>query len=64
VADRGGTPPSSLLREFEDALRERGWVSGQNITIEHRAAEGQFSAGAFLPLGFTDGSTLLHWWAK
>jgi len=23
-----------------------------------------FSAGAFLPLGFTDGSTLLRWWKK
>jgi hypothetical protein len=21
-----------------------------------------FTAGALLPLGFTDGSTLLHWW--
>ena len=37
----GGTPPQSLLREFEDALRERGWVSGLNIIIEHRAAEGR-----------------------
>src|SRR6266498_2263431 len=37
----GGTPSPSLLREFEDALRERGWVSGRNITIEHRAAEGR-----------------------
>jgi len=23
-----------------------------------------FTLGAFLPLGFTDGSTLLHWWPK
>lgn len=23
-----------------------------------------FGLGAFLPLGFTDGSTLLHWWGK
>lgn len=37
----GGTPNPSLLREFEDALRERGWVSGRSITIEHRAAEGR-----------------------
>ena len=37
----GGTPTPSLLREFEDALRERGWVAGRNITIEHRAAEGR-----------------------
>ena len=36
----GGPPSQSLLRDFEDALRERGWVSGRNITIEHRAAEG------------------------
>jgi ABC-type uncharacterized transport system substrate-binding protein len=37
----GGTPNPSLIREFEDALRELGWVSGRNITIEHRAAEGR-----------------------
>ena len=37
----GGTLNPSLLREFEDALRARGWVSGWNITIEHRAAEGR-----------------------
>ncbi|MBA3871257.1 MAG: hypothetical protein H0X30_19100 [Anaerolineae bacterium] len=23
-----------------------------------------FTLGAFLPLGFTDGSTILHWWGK
>jgi hypothetical protein len=23
-----------------------------------------FGGGAFLPLGFTDGSTLLRWWRK
>jgi hypothetical protein len=23
-----------------------------------------FTLGAFLPLGFTDGSTLLYWWPK
>jgi hypothetical protein len=23
-----------------------------------------FGLGAFLPLGFTDGSTILHWWGK
>ena len=37
----GGTPSPSTLRDLEDGLRERGWVSGQNITIEHRAAEGR-----------------------
>jgi putative ABC transport system substrate-binding protein len=37
----GGTLNPSLLREFEDALRARSWVSGWNITIEHRAAEGR-----------------------
>jgi putative ABC transport system substrate-binding protein len=36
-----GGRPSPFLREFEDALRERGWVSGRNIAIEHRAAEGR-----------------------
>jgi putative ABC transport system substrate-binding protein len=37
----GGTMFPSLFRDFEDALRERGWVSGQNIGLEHRAAEGR-----------------------
>jgi hypothetical protein len=37
----GGTLTPSLLREFEGALREQGWVSGQNIAIEQRAAEGR-----------------------
>jgi len=37
----GGVPSPSTLRDLEDGLRERGWVSGQNITIEHRAAEGR-----------------------
>jgi hypothetical protein len=37
----GGTPTPSLLREFEDALRDRGGVSGRTTTIEHRAAEGR-----------------------
>jgi hypothetical protein len=23
-----------------------------------------FTLGALLPLGFTDGSTLMHWWGK
>ncbi len=23
-----------------------------------------FTIGSLLPLGFTDGSTLLHWWGK
>ena len=37
----GGALNPSALREFEDALRELGWVSGRNITIEHRAADGR-----------------------
>jgi len=37
----GGTLNPSLLSAFEDALRERGWMSGRNLTIEHRAAEGR-----------------------
>jgi putative ABC transport system substrate-binding protein len=37
----GVPPPPSLLRDFEDALRELGWVSERNIIIEHRVAEGR-----------------------
>lgn len=32
------------------------FVAFENIVV--------FGLGAFLPLGFTDGSTLLHWWGK
>lgn len=32
------------------------FISGINLIV--------FSLGAFLPLGFTDGSTLLEWWPK
>ncbi|HEV8474919.1 MAG TPA: ABC transporter substrate-binding protein [Methylomirabilota bacterium] len=37
----GGAPSPSGMREFEEALRERGWIAGRNIIIEHRAAEGR-----------------------
>jgi putative ABC transport system substrate-binding protein len=31
-----------LLQAFEQALRERGWVTGQNLVIEYRSAEGKY----------------------
>ena len=34
------TPAS--VKEFEEALQEAGWVSGRNIVIEYRSAEGQY----------------------
>jgi putative ABC transport system substrate-binding protein len=32
-----------LVKEFEEALQEAGWVTGRNIVIEYRSAEGQYS---------------------
>jgi putative ABC transport system substrate-binding protein len=37
----GGSPNQPMLREFEAAMRERGWEAGRNLLIEHRAAEGR-----------------------
>ena len=34
----------------------RSWAAAENLLV--------FGGGAFLPLGFNDGSTLLHWWPK
>jgi len=35
-------PAEHLLQTFEQALRERGWVTGQNLVIEYRSAEGKY----------------------
>jgi putative ABC transport system substrate-binding protein len=35
-----GPPVTPGARVFEDALRDLGWVKGQNIAIEYRSAEG------------------------
>jgi putative ABC transport system substrate-binding protein len=37
----GGTPAPLMIREFESAMQERGWETGRNLVIEHRAAEGR-----------------------
>jgi putative tryptophan/tyrosine transport system substrate-binding protein len=37
----GGAVAPPLVREFETALRERGWEPGRNLVIEHRVAEGR-----------------------
>jgi putative ABC transport system substrate-binding protein len=34
-------PSEHLLQAFEQALGERGWVTGQNLVIEYRSAEGK-----------------------
>jgi hypothetical protein len=62
----GGAPFSGLLALVAAALAlllPGGVVGGllwflfaENVLV--------FSLGALLPLGFTDGSTLLHWWGK
>jgi putative ABC transport system substrate-binding protein len=33
----------TLVKDLEDALRELGWVSGRNIVVEYRSADGQYS---------------------
>jgi len=38
----GRGPAEHLLQAFEQALRERGWVTGQNLVIEYRGAEGRY----------------------
>jgi putative ABC transport system substrate-binding protein len=37
----GSHPTSRLARAFLDGMRQRGWVDGQNITIEWRTVAGQ-----------------------
>jgi len=42
VADiTGPNPTEPLVRVFLEAMRELGWIDGQNITIERMTAEGQ-----------------------
>jgi putative tryptophan/tyrosine transport system substrate-binding protein len=40
----GGTlsTPSVQIEPFKQTLRERGWVEGQNLTLEYRPAEGHY----------------------
>jgi len=37
---RGGQPPESYLDAFQQGLRERGYVYGQNVVVELRATDG------------------------
>jgi hypothetical protein len=46
-----------VLRTVNESL---GWV-GTFFFLDNLLV---FGVGPFLPLGFTDGSTLLHWWGK
>jgi putative ABC transport system substrate-binding protein len=39
MGSRGPSEPQ--LQVFEQALRERGWVTGQTFVIEYRSAEGK-----------------------
>jgi ABC-type uncharacterized transport system substrate-binding protein len=42
VADMTGPHPASpAARAFLEAMRELGWIDGQNITIERKSAEGR-----------------------
>jgi putative ABC transport system substrate-binding protein len=36
----GGNPPPQILEGFQQGLRDLGYVEGQNLVIELRAAEG------------------------
>ena len=37
---RGGPPPESYLDAFQQGLRERGYVYGQNVVVELRTTDG------------------------
>ena len=37
-----GSPPNPYGPVFEQALRERGWVAGNNLVITYRYAEGKY----------------------
>jgi len=37
---RAGQPPESYLDGFQQGLRERGYVYGQNVVVEFRATDG------------------------
>ena len=38
----GGSPVPALQQVFEQALREHGWVTGKNLVIAYRRAEGKY----------------------
>jgi putative tryptophan/tyrosine transport system substrate-binding protein len=38
----GGSEHQIQIQAFEQALRQRGWVTGQNLVITYRYAEGQY----------------------
>jgi putative tryptophan/tyrosine transport system substrate-binding protein len=37
-----GSPGTPLVEAFRQGLRELGWIEGQNIAVEVRAAEGKY----------------------
>jgi ABC-type uncharacterized transport system substrate-binding protein len=37
-----GAPGTPLVEAFRQGLRDLGWIEGQNITVEVRAAEGKY----------------------
>src|SRR5262249_22667226 len=39
---RPGQPPRSFIEAFQRGLRERGYVEGQNVSVEYRLREGDF----------------------
>jgi hypothetical protein len=64
----GGAPASllltAILAAIALALRSLGgvyWWIALFLFLDNLLV---FTLGALLPLGFTDGSTLLHWWGK
>ena len=64
-----GGPAASLLLTLVAAVitlvlrpaRDTPWLVAAFCFLENLLV---FTLGAFLPLGFTDGSTLLEWWGK
>jgi hypothetical protein len=54
----GAVPTPAMLRAFPDALREHGYVEGQNLSIVYRRPQGSFDQiSDLLPSSFTAMST-------
>jgi hypothetical protein len=39
---RAGQPPETYVEGFQQGLRERGYVDGQNVVVEFRTTDGSF----------------------
>src|SRR5215475_15888284 len=45
---RAGPPPRSYVEGFQQGLRARGYIDGQNVVIEYRSTDGSFDELPYL----------------